>query len=144
MNANEPIAALLDEVRLLFHQAVRTGEALHSGESITLGMRGVLEFLHLNGPASVPQLARRRLVTRQHVQALVNALLEKKRVALAPNPAHRRSALVTLTPAGRRQIERMRAREARHFAKTDLGVGPQALEQAARTLAQVRRALGGR
>jgi hypothetical protein len=40
-------------------------------------MRAVLEFLSRHGPASVPQIARRRFVTRQHIQALVNGLMEQ-------------------------------------------------------------------
>lgn len=139
----DPIEGLLDEVRLLFHCAVQTGERLHAGESVTLGMRGVLEFLQRNGPAAVPEIARRRLVTRQHIQTLVNALLKRKLVALEPNPAHRRSPLVSLTADGSRAIDRMRRREARLYARTDLGMQRGDIERAAATLARVRVALGG-
>lgn len=137
------IEALLNEVRLLFHRAVQVGEGLHAREPVTLGMRAVLEYLLLNGPATVPQIARRRLVTRQHIQTLVNQLLEQELVARAPNEAHRRSSLVALTPAGRRLIERMRSREARLYARAAADLDRRSVGAATRTLADVRAALGG-
>lgn len=137
------VGALLDEVRMLFHRTVQVAEELHAGEPVTLGMRAVLESVFRQGPASVPQIARRRLVTRQHIQSLVNGLQEHGLVVLEPNPAHRRSALVALSPAGRRLIERMLRREAGFYSGMNLDVGPEAIGQAARTLARVRRGMGG-
>lgn len=139
----EALEALLDEVRLLWHAMVQSGERLHEQEPITLGTRGVLEFLALHGPATVPHVARSRRVTRQHIQSLVNALLELGLVALDANPAHRRSALVRLTPEGKRVIERMKRRERRFFDTRDLGREADELGRAARTLRAVRHALGG-
>lgn len=135
---------LLDEVRLLWHAMVQAGERLHAAEPVTLGMRGILELLLLEGAAAVPAMARRRSVTRQHVQALVDALLERGLVALGRNPAHRRSALVRLTPEGRRVIDRMRRREAELYRRARLGAAPDRLKGAAEVLRGVRTALSGR
>jgi DNA-binding MarR family transcriptional regulator len=140
---SEPIETLLNEVRMLLHRAVQVAEELHAGEPVSLGMRGVLEFLHRNGPCPVPEIARRRFVTRQHIQALVNRLLEQELVALDENPAHRRSAFVTLAPGGRRLIARMLEREARYYAGLKLGPRRQDIVQASRTLREVRRVMGG-
>jgi len=137
----EALDGLLNEVRLLFHRAVQAAESLHAGSPVSLGMRAVLESIQRDGPATVPQVARRRYVTRQHIQSLVNALVDAGFVTVEPNPAHRRSGLVTLTPAGRRAIEGMKRREARLWDETGLDVSADAVEQAARTLARVRRAL---
>lgn len=137
------LESLLNEVRMLFHRAVQVAEELHSAEEVSLGMRAVLEFLLREGPAPVPEIARRRFVTRQHIQTLVNAVVERGLATLEANPAHRRSPLVALTPAGRALIERMRRRELRLYERTDLGVPGEALEEAARTLARVRRGFGG-
>lgn len=140
----EPVETLLNEVRMLLHRAVQVAEELHAGEPVSLGMRGVLEFLLGNGPTSVPQIARRRFVTRQHIQSLVNRLLAEGLVDLDENPAHRRSALVALTPAGRRLIERMLKREARFYAGLKLSAASRAaIVRSAHTLAEVRRAMGG-
>jgi DNA-binding MarR family transcriptional regulator len=135
------IEALLNEVRLLYHRIIQVGEQLHAHEPVTLGMRAVLEFLLKNGPTTVPDIARSRSVTRQHIQILVNALLDDDLVELEDNPLHRRSLLVALTKQGRQIIERMRKREARLFETTDFGVKSGELKTSARTLEQVRDAL---
>ena len=132
---------LLNEVRLLYHQIVRVGETLHTDEPVTLGMRGVLEFLQGNGPATVPDIARSRSVTRQHIQMLVNSLLDSELVTLQTNPQHKRSSLVALTPDGLRIIRRMRRREARFLDQTEFGLRPARIRETAAALAQVRAAL---
>ena len=140
---SEPVETLLNEVRMLLHRAVQVAEELHAEEPVSLGMRAILEFLYRNDPSPVPEMARRRFVTRQHIQALVNRLLEQDLVALDDNPAHRRSALVALTPGGRRVIQRMLKREARYYAGLKLGARGRDIEAASRTLEEVRRAMGG-
>jgi len=132
---------LLNEVRLLWHVMLRSGEQLHASESVTLGMRAVLEFLSLNGSSTVPQMARQRSVSRQHIQALVDALLKQRMVNLIENPAHKRSVLMTLTPLGQATFERMKRRELRLYDKTDLGTSRLELRRAAKTLETVRLAL---
>jgi DNA-binding MarR family transcriptional regulator len=134
---------LLDEVRLLWHVAVQATERLHDGEAVTVGMRAVLEFLARNGPTPVPDIARSRLVTRQHIQSLVNGLLELRLVSLEDNPAHRRSPLVQLAPEGERTIERMKRRERRFLGGLRLRADRDELRRAAATLGAVRSALGG-
>jgi DNA-binding MarR family transcriptional regulator len=139
-----PLEELLDQVRLVWHVMVQAGERLHERERITLGMRAVLEFLAQNGPAAVPEIARRRHVTRQHIQALVNDVLDLRLVSLEDNPAHRRSALVRLTADGQKAIERMKRRERQFFDRLELNAKPRDIRQAAATLSAVRQALGGR
>lgn len=132
---------LLDEVRLLFHVLVRAGDALHAGEEVSMGMRAVLEFVSVHGPAPVPVIARRRRVSRQHVQALVNPLLEKRLLRTAPNPDHRRSPLVELTAAGARALARMRRREARVFEEASPRIPAARLREATECLRKLRGAL---
>lgn len=123
---------------------VQTGEKLHEREPVTLGMRAVLEYLALHGAATVPQIARGRHVTRQHVQTLVNALLGLGLAATGTNPAHRRSSLVRLTAEGQKTIERMKRREQRLFDRTNVGAKSDEFRRAAATLRAVRNVLGGR
>jgi DNA-binding MarR family transcriptional regulator len=139
-----PLDELLDQVRLLWHVMARAAQRLHPDQAITLGMRAVLEFLQREGPTAVPRIARSRQVTRQHVQALVNDLVEARLAALDDNPSHRRSPLVRLTPEGQQAIQRMTRRERRFLDGLGLQVRPEALRQAAATLHAVRQALGGR
>jgi len=138
------LEALLNEVRLLWHRMVQVGEELHKKEPVTLGMRGVLELLLLAGSVTVPQMARSRNVTRQHIQALVNKLRKRGLVRLGANPVHKRSALVFMTLEGERAISRMRAREAPVLAEAGRALGSAAdIQRATATLKGVRRRLGG-
>lgn len=137
----EALEALFDEVRLSVHRLVQVSEALHADEPLTLGMRAVLEFLRRRGEATVPDIARRRHVTRQHIQTLVNSLVEPGLVELRENPAHRRSPLVALTPAGERAIRRMQRKERRVFGRMAADVPDVEIEAATRTLRAVRNAL---
>ncbi len=135
------IEALLNEVRLLYHRMVQVGEQLHADEPVTLGMRAVLEFILRNGPTTVPVVARSRSVTRQHIQTLVNDLLEQDLVVFKDNPLHKRSSFVTLTKKGDRVIRRMRKRESQLYQATKFGVKRNELKTAASTIAHVRDAL---
>ena len=130
---------LIEEVRLLWNTLVQRGDRLHQREELTMGMRAVLEFLRRNGPTAVPAIARARRVTRQHIQALVNPLLERGLVACVANPAHRRSPLIQLTARGERTIDRMRGREAAVLG--DVPLSRAQLQRAAETLRALRLAI---
>ena len=141
MKKSETLDALFNEIRLSMHRLVQVTEALHADEPITLGMRAVLEFVLRNGEATVPHIARNRHVTRQHIQSLVNPLLDQGLAELHENPAHRRSALVALTPSGERLIRRLRSKEGRAFARMGIDVSAARIEAATRTLSSLRQAL---
>lgn len=99
-------------VRHLFHQLRAVAEAASpADEGFTASHRGVLESLASQGPQTVPALARARPVARQHIQVLVNDLSALGLVETRPNPAHKRSPLVDLTPAGRRRFDAIRRAE---------------------------------
>jgi DNA-binding MarR family transcriptional regulator len=136
------VTELLDEVRKLFHLAAQVAEELHAGEPITVSMRAVLELLQRTGPATVPEIARRRYVTRQHIQTLVNALLARGLVAAEANPAHRRSPRIALTADGGRMIRRVTERERRLLARLDPPLDADALAAARETLTTLRTAIG--
>jgi DNA-binding MarR family transcriptional regulator len=137
----EQLVALLEEVRLLFHLAAQAAEQLHQDEPVTAGGRAVLELVHQAGPAPVPEMARRRNVSRQHIQLLVNALLSEGLVEAQENPAHRRSPVIALTTKGRATIRRMLEREQKLLARMDLRVGAHQLAAATKTLGAVRAAM---
>ncbi len=132
---------VIDEVRLLWNALIRRGEHLHQSEPLTMGMRAILEFLLRNGPTTVPNIARSRGVSRQHVQALVNPLVEQRLVKAADNPAHRRSPLMQLTARGERTIERMRGREAAVLDDADLDLSPAEMHRTAAALRRIRLAI---
>jgi DNA-binding MarR family transcriptional regulator len=129
---------LLDEVRLAWHVLIQVGESIHASEPITLGMRSVLELLLKHGPKTVPDIARSRFVTRQHIQMLVNGLLDVRLVTLSDNPAHKRSSLVCLSRSGERTIQRMLERERGYLARGESTISAPELRRAAATLRSVR------
>jgi DNA-binding MarR family transcriptional regulator len=88
-------------------------DALRHDVGITAAMRAVLEALYEHGTQTVPQIARSKKVTRQHIQTLADKLLANKLIASEENPKDRRSPLLRLSEHGETVVERMRTRELR-------------------------------
>lgn len=130
---------LIDEVRLLFHRLVEVTDELHVDLDVAASERAVLELLHREGASTVPDIARSRGVTRQHIQTIVNRLLDEGRAFSAPNPAHRRSSLIDLTVEGRTLIDEILRRERSYLEHRAEPVGERALLDAAIVLADLRR-----
>lgn len=72
------------------------------------GEWGVLRMLVKDGPQTVPDMARSRPVSRQHIQTIIGALEAEGTVELIDNPKHKRSKLVRVTKKGRARFETMR------------------------------------
>ncbi len=128
---------VIRQIRLGFIQLRALGDALHQDLGITASMRAVMESLAEDGEQTVPQIARRKSVSRQHIQVNVDALLKVSIAALRDNPAHRRSPFVVLTKHGQSAFKEMRRREkdilnslAKEFAVNEL-------EQALKVLARL-------
>lgn len=132
---------LFNEAQLLTRALKRWSEEVHRDPRLTKPMRRVLELILIDGPATVPQLARAEGVSRQQVQQQVDALLEKDFVARRANPSHRRSALVELSDKGRALIQNMRAEEQQLLSRLQVGVSDQAVSDATQVLAAWRTAL---
>ena len=136
---SQPVDELINEARVFYHSLVQVSEHLHGPESISLGMRAVLEFLELNGPETVPNMARNRRVTRQRIQTLTNTLLSQNLVQSIDNPATKRSPLIKLTPGGKKLIRSMRKKESSILKS--ISVSDEALRDAKNVLQAVRLSL---
>lgn len=86
-------------------------DAVHQSTGITSGMRSVLEALYERGALTVPQIARSRGVTRQHIQALADRLIASELIDSHGNPKDRRSPLLRLTEKGTAVFEIVHERE---------------------------------
>ena len=137
------LQSLFRETVALFHCLQATAAATHQDRRLTAGMRGVLLGLVAGGPQTVPQMARRRPTSRQHIQALVNRLRELGLVRLEGNPDHRRSWLVQLTAEGERAVAAIQARETRLLGQLDITLTGTDVAAASATLRTVRSALTG-
>lgn len=121
-------------VRRLFHKLAYGVAALHQDSDVSVGMRAVLESVIDGGPQTVPHMAKVRPVTRQHIQTLVNALLDGGYVEYRDNPAHKRSKLVAPTEKGEKVFRAMRARENDAFARARVDASAAEIEAATRVL----------
>src|SRR5262245_15202680 len=109
INSRE-VEKLTQEVRHLFQVLKTLADALHKDAGLNASTRAVMEAL-TDGPRTVPDIARRKSVTRQHIQLLVDELAKSDLVELRVNPAHLRSPLVALTRKGETVFAGIRKRE---------------------------------
>lgn len=137
----ESLDSLLRETAALFHRMRHAAEELHRQGEMSGGRRGVLGELDRLGSRTVPQMARARSVSRQHIQVLVNGLARDGYVELLPNPEHERSRLVRLTASGRSVVGEMNRREASILPLLNLELTDADLDAAATALRAVRQAL---
>lgn len=111
--SGQPLAQAIRAVRRLFHALAGVAERSHAELGITASMCAVMETLQGRGPCRVPQIARERGVSRQHIQTVVNALLAAGLVECLDNPDHLRSPMLRMSAAGARAFEAIRRRETR-------------------------------
>lgn len=78
---------------------------------VSAAERAVMEFLHPDLLLTVPEIAQRYDVSRQHIQNTANSLLDKGLLRSSPNPKHKRSALLKLSDSGRQTFGRIRRDE---------------------------------
>lgn len=97
----EDVEALFSQVNALALRLSQVGRAMPNAGGLVSPARAVVGLLALHGPRTVPRLASLRSTSRQNIQIIVNRLAQGGWVALSPNPAHKRSALVSLTEKGR-------------------------------------------
>lgn len=140
----DPLATLqdvFDQTVRLFHLLRALAEQLHGQGELTAGRRGILRDLDRPGPQTVPQMARARPVSRQHIQTEVNQLEAEGLVELVENSAHKRSRLVRLTARGKAALEAMYQREAAFYATFQLPLSADQLRETAEALRSLRETL---
>jgi DNA-binding MarR family transcriptional regulator len=135
------LGVLVEETVALFRELRGVAAELHGEGRLSGGHRGVVAELDRRGPRTVPQMARARSVTRQHLQTHVNELVSLGAVELIENPEHKKSRLVRITEEGQRKLEEMNRREQRVLAGLGLGAGADEIEAAVEVLKELRVAL---
>jgi len=88
-------------IRRLFRALGQASDELLGPRGFSAADRAVMEFLYPDQALSVPEIARRYSVSRQHVQVTVNPLIKKGLVTTLENPRHKRSPLLQLSKRGR-------------------------------------------
>ena len=87
-------------------QMLGAGEAIARPVGITVARWQVLGAV-LREPLTVSGIGRQMGITRQAVQRIANRLVDEGMLESSPNPAHKRSPLLTPTAEGREAIERI-------------------------------------
>jgi DNA-binding MarR family transcriptional regulator len=131
------LEALIDESRSLVQRLRAASEEIHEDLDITVGQRAILGWIAEKGPATVPEIARARNVSRQHIQTVVNVFAARGLVVSENNPAHKRSHIVHLTGQGRMLVDELDRRQARIWRALDLKVGRRDIETAASVLSRL-------
>lgn len=135
--AKEALELLTAETISLFHRLKLAIQEVHGLSEAAAGRRGVMRGLYRLGPQTVPQMARVRPVSRQHIQVLVDGLAADGLVEFLDNPAHKRSRLVALTQAGKQLVELMDRREALVMSQLVIPLQEKKLRSATRVLRTV-------
>jgi DNA-binding MarR family transcriptional regulator len=128
-------------IRLAFHRLARTADQLHADKGVTGGMRAVMETLARKGPQTVPQIARDKMVSRQHIQTLADQLLAGGLAKAEPNPKHKRSPLIALTRKGSGLFTAMREPEKELLAELAGELDGEALKATRATLQRLNELL---
>lgn len=134
----EQLYELIGEIRRGFHSLKNLTDRLHEDSNLTASMRAVMESLADTGARTVPEIARSKGVTRQHIQVNVDALLAAGLAEAHVNPAHRRSSLIALTTEGEKLFAEVRRREAKVLTKLAASQQRQSLATAIQVLGALR------
>ncbi len=98
-------------IRRLFRAMASLADAYLHSAGLTAADRAVMEFLFADNKLTVPEIATRYQVSRQHVQVTVNGLLQKGLLEAEANPRHKRSPLMALSDLGRATFAEIRRNE---------------------------------
>ncbi len=138
----ETLYRLIVEVRGAFHDLAEYADALHADLGVTAASRAVMEYVADRGPDTVPNIARVKKVSRQHIQQLADGLVASGLAQWQDNPQHKRSRLLQLSPKGHDRFAEIRRREAVALSALAGQLEGLNVACAADTLAEVRHALG--
>ena len=121
-------------IRRLFRAMGAQADDYLADTGLSAADRAVMEFLYPEEELSVPDIARRYDVSRQHVQVTVNGLVSKGLVRSIPNPKHKRSRLIRLSSLGRDSFEEIRRSETAVVQHLFAGISDDALNTTQATL----------
>ena len=124
-------------VRRLFRAMAARADDYLADAGISAADRAVMEFLYPEQALSVPDIARKYDVSRQHVQVTVNGLVGRGLLRSIENPHHKRSRLIRLSSLGRASFEEIRRNESAVIENLFAGISDDALAATAETLAKL-------
>ncbi|MEQ8736759.1 MAG: MarR family winged helix-turn-helix transcriptional regulator [Rhodospirillaceae bacterium] len=140
----QTLDAVIRSIRACFNRLKATGDALHADVGITSAMRAVMESLAEGGAQTVPDVAKNKRVSRQHIQTLADQVAQAGLLTFKKNPSHKRSSLMGLTANGKRAFAAMKDREVVALQELATVVPEKDLVVTLRTLNKLQTALDER
>ena len=137
----QQLDAVILDLRLCFNLLRALGDDLHRDLGVNTSMRAVMESLARGGEQTVPEIARSRSVSRQHIQVIANRLSRAKLIEARGNPADKRTFLVSLSDRGRRLFGQIQQREASEFGRLSRAISGPELQAVRETLQKLNAAL---
>jgi len=116
-------------VRRLFRALAATADSYLKDDELTAADRAVMEFLYPEERLSVPSIANKYRVSRQHVQVTVNRLRSIGLLRAETNPRHKRSQLIRLSKSGREIFAEIRNNESLVIQKLFADLEPEDVER---------------
>ena len=116
----EQLLALVERLPRVYFKLKAFGDRVWAALGVTTAERGILGDLAVGEPLTVPQLAAMRPVSRQAVQPVLTALLDRGLVETRPNARKKRSPFYRITRKGREVLARGRERERSVLAAMDV------------------------
>lgn len=135
-SSDAAFALLVADVYELAGALRRHGESIAATAGQTQARWQLLSVVS-DGSWTVPGAARRLGITRQAVQRVADDLVADGLAELVDNPAHRRSPILQLTPAGRRSLAAMTEASNRWQRSVAADLAADGLERARRVLRDV-------
>lgn len=121
-------------IRRLFRAMAAQADDYLADAELSAADRAVMEFLYPHDELSVPDIARRYDVSRQHVQVTVNQLVARGLLRSIANPRHKRSRLIRLSGLGRETFAEIRRNESAIVQRLFDGISDDALSATQTTL----------
>lgn len=121
-------------VRRVFRAMAAAADRYLEASGLSVADRAVMEFLYPRRELSVPDIARRYDVSRQHVQVTVNGLMQRGLLRSIENPRHKRSRLIRLSELGRDAFAEIRRNESAVVERLFADIPDSALDATHRTL----------
>jgi DNA-binding MarR family transcriptional regulator len=132
---------LIWEVRRLFRELGRAGDAALAPLGITASERALLEFLAKEQePVTLSEIARKRAVSRQHIHQTLSRL-NRKWIDRRNDPSDARSLSLSLSKEGRAFWTRIREVDSELLQRLERQLAAKDVRAATATLRKVREAL---
>ncbi len=103
--------AVIGDIRLSFNLLRSMADQMHGVLGINTSQRAVMESLAGQNAKTVPDIAREKGVSRQHIQVITNSLIKARLVRSHSNPDDKRTFLMSLTSHGEKNFIEIQKRE---------------------------------